>query len=137
MLFDQMGYRITLLQKLLNEITGVYNLARERGIPNVEFLNETNGKKNVTTQNVKTVVEGHDYGGTQRVGTELKRKILDRFVLGTNMKKPMLVIVITDRAVRLLNPSRSLYMTNPNPPPSPRASHLLCWKQCSRIASMN
>lgn len=105
MKFEQNGNRIKLLQKLLEAITGVYNLATGQGILSVQFLNATKGKKNVIVQNVQTLVEGHDYGGMQRVGTELKQKIIDKFVLETDMKKPLLVIVITDQVVRLLNPS--------------------------------
>lgn len=121
MIYDQNGYRIKLLQNLLNAIAGVYNLAREQGIHTVRFLNSTKGKKNVTVQTVKNVLEGYEYGGVQRVGTELERKILARSVLGTEMEKPMLVIVITDQSVRPLYPSRLLRNTaDLNSPPGRR-----------------
>lgn len=101
MVYDQKGARIKTLQKILNAIAEIYNLARDRGILTVRFLNATKGKKNVTVQTVKTVIKGHDYGGVTRIGTELKKKILDKFVLGIEMKKPLLVMVITDGEVRL------------------------------------
>lgn len=101
MVYDQKGARIKTLQKILNAIAEIYNLARDRGILTVRFLNASKGKKNVTAQTVKTVIKGHDYGGVTRIGTELKKKILDKFVLGIDMKKPLLVMVITDGAVRL------------------------------------
>lgn len=100
MVYDQKGARIKTLQKILNAIADIYNLARDRGIMTVRFLNATKGKKNVTAQTVKTVIKGHDYGGVTRIGTELKKKILDKFVLGIEMKKPLLIMVITDGAVR-------------------------------------
>lgn len=100
MVYDQKGARIVTLQKILNSITGIYNLAREQGIMTVRFLNATKGKRNVTTKTVKTVIKGHDYGGITRIGTELKKKILDKFVLGMEMKKPLLIMVITDGGVR-------------------------------------
>ncbi|KAL0639094.1 hypothetical protein Q9L58_001777 [Maublancomyces gigas] len=98
MVYDQKGARIKTLQKILNAIADIYNLAREQGILTVRFLNATKGKKNVTAKTVKTVIKGHDYGGVTRIGTELKKKILDKFVLGVDMKKPLLIMVITDGA---------------------------------------
>lgn len=116
MIYDQGGERIKILQRLLNAIASVYSLARENGILTARFLNAPQGKKNITPRTVKTVMKGHDYAGITRVGTELKRKILDRFVLGVEMKKPLLVIVIADQSVRSLNHSRSLLKTaDPNP----------------------
>lgn len=100
MVYDQKGARIKTLQKILNAIADIYNLARKQGILTVRFLNASKGKKNVTAQTVKTVIKGHDYGGVTRIGTELKKKILDKFVLGVDMKKPLLIMVITDGAVR-------------------------------------
>lgn len=100
MVYDQKGARIETLQKILNSITSIYNLAREQGIMTVRFLNAAKGKRNVTTKTVKTVIKGHDYGGITRIGTELKKKILDKFVLGMEMKKPLLIMVITDGGVR-------------------------------------
>lgn len=99
MLSGQGGQRIMILQHLLDAIAGVYNLARERGILTAQFFNTAQGKKNITTQTVKTVIKGHHYGSATRIGTELKTKILDKFVIGVEMKKPLLVIVITDQAV--------------------------------------
>lgn len=110
MVYDQKGARIKTLQKILNAIADIYNLARDRGIMTVRFLNATKGKKNVTAQTVKTVIKGHDYGGVTRIGTELKKKILDKFVLGIEMKKPLLIMVITDGAVRDTPPFLSPYI---------------------------
>lgn len=100
MVYAQNGERIKTLQEILNNIADIYGLAKDTGISTVRFLNAAKGKKNVTAKTVKTVIKGHDYGGVTRIGTELRKKILDRFVLGKEMKKPLLVLVITDGAVR-------------------------------------
>lgn len=102
MIYDQGGERIRILQGLLTAIASIYTLARERGVMSARFLNAPKGKKNVTTQTVKTVIEGHDYAGVTRVGTGLKKKILDEYVLGREMKAPLLVIFIGDQPVRSL-----------------------------------
>lgn len=99
MVNDQSGERIKILQSLLNAITSIYTLARERGVMTARFLNAEISKKNVTPQSVGSVISGHIYGGITRVGTELKRKILDKFVVGLVMETPLLVIVIGDRSV--------------------------------------
>lgn len=103
MLYDQDSERIEILQRLLNAIASVYNLAREKGILAARFLNESKDKKNITAQTIKTIINEDDCGGITRIGTELKRKIIDKFVIGVEMKKPLLVIVIVDQAVRSLS----------------------------------
>lgn len=97
--YDEDGDRILTLERILNAIASVYGLARDQGILRIRFLNAPKGKKNVTAKTVKTVLRDHDYGGVPKIGTELKRRILDKWVLGVNMPKPLLVIVITDTEV--------------------------------------
>lgn len=97
--YDQSGERIEQLQRVLNAIAGVYSLARDQGIPTILFLNSTESEQNVTAETVQTILRDHDYEGSTRIGTELKKRVLDKFVLGANMIKPLLVIVITDSKV--------------------------------------
>lgn len=99
MKYDEGGVRIKTLQKILNNIADVYGLARENGIVTVRFINAPQGKKNVTPKTVRNVIKNHNYGGVTRIGTELKKKIIDKFV-SENMEKPLLIMVITDGAVR-------------------------------------
>lgn len=99
MVNDQRGERIQILQSVLNAIVSIYTLARERGVMTAQFLNAGKGKKNITPQTVGSVISGHNYDGFTPVGTQLKRKILDKFVVGQEMKTPLLVIVIGDRPV--------------------------------------
>lgn len=97
MKYEENGERIKTLQRTLENIASVYGLARDQGIMTVRFLNAPQGKKNVTGKTVKTVLKGHNYGGVTRIGTELKKKILDRFIT-KDMQKPLLIIIITDGA---------------------------------------
>lgn len=99
MLYDQSGERIHILQRLLDAIASVYSLASESGVMTARFINTAQAKKNITAQTVKSVISGHDYGGITRVGSELKRKIIDNLV-SQEMKKPLLVIIIGDQAVK-------------------------------------
>jgi hypothetical protein len=99
MKYEENGERIKTLQKTLDNIANVYGLARDQGIITVRFLNAPQGKKNVTVKTVKSVLKNHNYGGVTRIGTELKKKILDRFV-NKDMAKPLLIMIITDGAVR-------------------------------------
>ncbi|KAH0612940.1 uncharacterized protein H6S33_009320 [Morchella sextelata] len=97
MKYEENGERIKTLQKTLDNIANVYGLARDQGIITVRFLNAPQGKKNVTVKTVKSVLKNHNYGGVTRIGTELKKKILDRFV-NKDMAKPLLIMIITDGA---------------------------------------
>lgn len=99
MKYEENGERIKTVQKTLDNIANVYGLARDQGIITVRFLNAPQGKKNVTVKTVKSVLKNHNYGGVTRIGTELKKKILDRFVTN-DMAKPLLIMIITDGAVR-------------------------------------
>lgn len=89
------------LQKTLELISLIYGLARDNGIVAVRFFNSRRGKKNVTERNVGTVLKGVNFEGMARVGTELKKKIIDRFVSNEpgRMKKPLLVVTITNGIV--------------------------------------
>lgn len=112
MVYEEKAIRIKQLQRVLNNFARVYTLARDNGIVSVRFLNAPKGKKNVNTVTVKTCIRGHDYGGVMRVGTELKKKILDKFVLGILMKKPLLIVVITDGGVRSPNHQYSPFFSS-------------------------
>lgn len=99
MVYDDEGRRIDILHRLLDAIARVYDLAREKGILTTRFLNARVGSNDVTAPTVNKMITGHEYGGVVRVGTGLRGKILDKFVLGIEMKKPLLMIVIADQAV--------------------------------------
>lgn len=102
MVFAEGGPYVEALNKTLRLISSIYGLARDEGIVAVRFFNSRRGKRNVTERNIKHVLEGRDFDGTARIGTELKKKIIDRFVSSEpgKMKKPLLVLTITNGTVR-------------------------------------
>ena len=103
MLHKDRGARIETLISALSAICNVYKLVRASGVISVRFLNNAAGRKNVTAANVEKLRTGIVWKGVTRIGTELKRKILDKFVFDgkevIQRKKPLLIVVITDGEV--------------------------------------
>lgn len=97
--YNEGGGRKKTLKQTLQQIANVYGLARIEGIQSVRFLNTPRGRKNVTSTAVGPTLDNHNYGGVTRIGNELKKKILDKFI-SAEMGRPLLVIVITDGSVR-------------------------------------
>lgn len=97
MIYSKDGSHINTVQQTLELISSIYGLARDKGTITVRFFNSRTGKRNVTERNVGTVLSKLDFGGTARIGTELKKKIIDKFVSTEprKMKKPLLVVTIT------------------------------------------
>ena len=95
---EEGGNRIEALKSTLLLIAEVYTLARSNGILAIDFLNDSTEEMDVCTDTVAEIINKHSIFGWARVGTELKRKVLDGFV-EDNMKKPLLVITITDGGV--------------------------------------
>lgn len=97
---EQNGERIDSMKKALEEITSVYDLANPKGLYSVKFFNRNSGYKNINHMRCSTILNNIEYGGMTKAGTSLKLKILDRLVWGVGrMKKPLLVIIITDGMV--------------------------------------
>lgn len=105
---EEGGERMRILEQTLKEITKVYQLANPDGIKSIRFLNGEKGKRNVKSNRVKDLLKDHRFRGVTRIGTQLEKKVLDRFVWNRKepMKKPLLVMTITDGAVR--SPGRTL-----------------------------
>ena len=95
---EEDGKRITALESILSLIAEVYTLARSDGILAIDFLNDSTKQVNVRTDFVAAIIAEHRFSGWTRIGTELKRKVLDDFVT-EGMKWPLLVITITDGEV--------------------------------------
>jgi len=56
--------------------------------------------KTVYTGKSQEYLDHRSYGGVRRIGTAVKRRILDRFVIrNPNQSKPLLVLIVTDGAV--------------------------------------
>ena len=101
MIYEEKGARKDTLVRFIDHITKIYSLANKSGILAMRFMNHGGGKTNWTGSSQK-YLDNHDYGGLTRIGTELKKKILDKFAIGNpNQSKPLLVLIVTDGAVCL------------------------------------
>jgi hypothetical protein len=94
--------RIATLERALQQVADIYTLANPSGIKSVRFLNHRQGKANVKKEDVPGVIGRCAWIGLTMMGSELRRKILLPFVLKdvAAMKKPLLVMIITDGQVR-------------------------------------
>lgn len=99
MVYEENGQRIKTVKRTINEIATIYDLARPQGIRSIKFFNAPQGKKNVNRKTCNTSLRGHNFGGLTRVGTVLQKSILDKFVFGEQMKKPLLIMTVTDGEV--------------------------------------
>ncbi|KAG0131823.1 hypothetical protein HOY82DRAFT_559214 [Tuber indicum] len=98
---EENGQRVEILKDVLKTINNIYQHASEPGvgIRAIRFMNNYDDQDNFLG-NPYELVRGHYFGGATRIGTELHKRILKPLVLGeTPMKKPLLVMVITDGAV--------------------------------------
>lgn len=113
----QEGERIKTVQQILRLVCEVYEYTRPTGLKALRFLNEPKGRLGIKTTHIDNLdISGKftSWNGVTRIGTELKRKILDREIFkGKGLQereRPLLVIVITDGEVRLLMGSRMLFL---------------------------
>lgn len=89
------------LAMVLGEVCEIYECTRTEGVISMRFFNTPKGKKDVTRVKADTYMQDKRCQGVTKIGTELKRKIIDPFVFNANaeQKRPLLVIVITDGKV--------------------------------------
>ena len=101
MICEENDARKETLIEFVDHITEVYSMANESGILAMRFTNSDQGKENWTGES-KDYLDHHSYGGSTRIGTALKERILDRFAIGNpNQSKPLLVIIVTNGVVCL------------------------------------
>lgn len=93
---EEEGKRIDTLKATMEQITTVYGLAKPEGLLSVRFINATKGFKNIDRQRVDHVMKDRTFWGTTRIGGAMKKKIIDNFVFKNKLKKPLLIMVITD-----------------------------------------
>jgi len=99
MIREESGKRKKTLIQFIDHITGIYSMANESGILAIRFMNRSGGRNNWIGKS-QECLDHHSYGGVTRIGTELKKKILNRFALGNgNQSKPLLVLIVTSSAV--------------------------------------
>ena len=95
MIYEENGKRKETLIGFIDRITEIYSMANESGILAMRFTNSRGGKNNWTGRS-QEYLDHHSYGGLARIGTELKKKILDEFVIGNpNQSKPLLALIVT------------------------------------------
>jgi hypothetical protein len=112
MILEQDGTRIETLKRTMELVAKVYSRATpigtgEKGITAVKSLNSNNDYYGVTSGQLKYFFEYLTFEGTTPIGTVLHEKILKEFVT-EDMRRPLLVIIITDGEVR----SNLFYYTN-------------------------
>jgi len=101
MIYEEKGARRETLAQYIDHITEIYLMANESGILSMRFMNSFRSKKDWAGE-AKAYLDCHPYGGPSRIGTALKERILDPFVIGNpNQRKPMLVLIVTSSAVCL------------------------------------
>ena len=94
------GARVETLAKTLGAISEVYSFARIEGIKAITFLNTRAIHENVTPEMITTpIMSDIVFEGLTNIGTKLRDKVLVKYVT-PDMKKPLLVIVLTDAEVR-------------------------------------
>ena len=103
MQFEEKGERIKDLQLILQRVSFAATLFDDDGV-DVRFMNQ-DPPANMTTgvrteQQVEQLLSGHKFSGLTPMGGMLKRKVIDdifvRALRGGQMRKPLLVITITD-----------------------------------------
>ena len=97
---EEDGKRIPTLEMCLRLIAKIFSIVAEpsRGILGIRFLNSSLAKNNVSEADANKLAENHHYAGLTRIGSALK-KILSSFVYNKDMKKPLLIMVISDGEV--------------------------------------
>ena len=101
MVSDKNGARKKSLIEFVDHITEICSIANDSGILAMRFMNSSGGKKNWSMKSEK-YLDRHSYRGLTRIGTELKKKILDNYAIGvSNQRKPLLVLIVTDSGVCL------------------------------------
>jgi hypothetical protein len=102
MRIEQNGERIETLKNTLKAVAGLYSLvSRGRGIVAVKFLNQRQGYLKVKPGQVSQLIENVTFHALTRMGTELRNKVLNEYANVRKMKRPLLVIIITDGEVRV------------------------------------
>lgn len=101
---EENGERKLTMKDTMKAITEVYDLANDSGLLSVRFFNSDQSFIKVKSKNVYSVWKKCLYGGVTRIGSALSERVLDKYVWAPGMKKPLLVMTITDGAVSSLPP---------------------------------
>jgi hypothetical protein len=100
MKLEESGARIKTLTETVRTVSAVYSLAAERrGIRAVTFLNARKSHSDIGPGKIAGLMDQVVFEGLTPIGTKLRDKVLAKHVT-KDMKRPLLVIVITDGEVR-------------------------------------
>jgi len=106
-----------ILIRYVDYITRICSMANPSGILAMRFMNSKGGKKNWKEASSVDYLSNHPFdGGVTRIGTSLKKRILDKFVMNNpNQTKPLLVLIFTDGTVYLSSDiSKAIYLSSEN-----------------------
>ncbi|PWW79091.1 hypothetical protein C7212DRAFT_22977, partial [Tuber magnatum] len=96
---EEGGAKKKTLIQYVDNIAKIYSMAKGDGFLALRFMNARWGRKDWAEGSSRVYLETTIAGGVTRIGTELKKKILDPLVIGGgDQKKPLLVLIITDGA---------------------------------------
>src|SRR5437588_11857631 len=96
--FNENGSRVKTLSNTLKAASKVYSFAEKKGITAIRFLNTPNKYSNVVPRMIDALMKRIVFEGLTNIGTKLRDKVLANHV-SEDMKKPLLVIVISDAQV--------------------------------------
>src|SRR6266536_5747326 len=97
---EEGGERIKDLKLILQRVAYAASLFDDDGV-NVRFMNSTQEGNNVRTEpDVERLVSTVQFKGLTPMGTSLRQKVIDPFVVqparSGQLRKPVLIITITD-----------------------------------------
>ncbi|KAG0641323.1 hypothetical protein HOY80DRAFT_919114 [Tuber brumale] len=76
-------------------VTEICSMANKSGIFAMRFMNSLGGKKNWTGKS-QEYLNQQRYSGVAKIGTKLRKKILDKFAIGKpSQSRPLLVLAVT------------------------------------------
>lgn len=100
---EEEGMRKETLRQTLEAITSIYDLANTTGLASIRFLNSNTSYEDIKQRDLSRMWEHIVFSGVTKIGSALSKKVLDHFVWSVSkLKKPLLVMTITDGVVRSL-----------------------------------
>lgn len=105
MVNDEDGHRVEVMRTFLKKISTIAHYFDPEGI-SIRFLNHNQSYDYVRDERIiDHILDDVEFRGCTRIGTELRKKIMDPLVIeparAGRLKKPVLVTIITDGKVRL------------------------------------
>ena len=100
---EEDGARVKTLRDTLKAVSKVYTFGEKDGLTAVRFLNTSAPYFKVKPGNVGPLMKKIVFEGLTDIGTKLRDKVLAEHVT-PEMKKPLLVVVLTDAEVRRPGP---------------------------------